>query len=187
MDRWEAPRRGGNQGEGAGRRGQAPPCVGPRGTQGAPRPLWLAWRMVRFAGRRAREGALGGGRERGRDWTYICMSVSGPEEPCPESTSWTGVEGGVAPCRAPTRYISPPNAMTHVKKPASSLAACVPPQATLRGAWPRPGGAPGAAALRGAASLGPRGPGDHHTEPLTGATGPRGGPRGLGGTGARAL
>ena len=205
MDRWEAPRRGGNQGEGAGRRGQAPPCVGPRGTQGAPRPLWLAWRMVRFAGRRAREGALGGGRERGRDWTYICMSVSGPEEPCPESTSWTGVEGGVAPCRAPTRYISPPNAMTHVKKPASSLAACVPPQATLRGAWPRPGGAPGAstpppakgtcpcvlltgaAALRGAASLGPRGPGDHHTEPLTGATGPRGGPLGLGGTGARAL
>ena len=144
------------------------------------------------AGRRAREGALGGGRERGRDWTHICMSVSGPEEPCPESTSWTGVEGGVAPCRAPTRYISPPNAMTHVKKPASSLAACVPPQATLRGAWPRPGGAPGAstpppakgtcpcvlltgaAALRGAASLGPRGPGDHPAEPSTGTTGPRG-------------
>lgn len=134
MDRWEAPRRGGNRGEGPGRRGQAPPCVGPRGTQGAPRPLWLAWRMEDGgwcgslgAGRRAREGALGGGRERGRDWTHICMSVSGPEEPCPESTSWTGVEGGVAPCRAPTRYISPPNAMSHVKKPASSLAACVPP------------------------------------------------------------
>ena len=90
MDGWKAPRRGGNQGEGAGRRGQAPRCVGPGGTQGAPRPLWLAWRMARFAGRRAREGALGGGRERGRDWTYICMSVSGPEEPCPESTSWTG-------------------------------------------------------------------------------------------------
>lgn len=173
MDRWEAPRRGGNQGEGAGRRGQAPRCVGPGGTQGAPRPLWLAWRMARrFAGRRAREGALGGGRERGRDWTYICMSVSGPEEPCPESTSWTGGWKVVwLPVEHPLDiYLHPMQGPTSKSQPRR-----------WRPAWPRPEGAPGAAALRGAASLGPRGPGDHHTEPLTGATGPRGGTTGPGG------
>lgn len=60
MDGWEAPRREGNQGRRGGaaarRGGRAPPCVGPRGALGGPRPLWLAWRMAwrmaRFAGRR---------------------------------------------------------------------------------------------------------------------------------------
>jgi hypothetical protein len=60
MDRWEAPRRGGNQGGGVGplrdEGEQAPPYAGPRGSLGVPQAPWLAWRMVRFAGRRAREG-----------------------------------------------------------------------------------------------------------------------------------
>ena len=81
MDRWEAPRRGGNQGEGAGRRGQAPPCVGPRGTQGAPRPLWLAWRMedgaVRWelGGVRARAPWVVAGRGAATGRIYVCLSL----------------------------------------------------------------------------------------------------------------
>ena len=89
MDRWEAPRRGGNRGEGPGRRGQAPPCVGPRGTQGAPRPLWLAWRMedggwrmVRFAGSweacaRGRPGWWQGEGPRLDAYMYVCLWARG--------------------------------------------------------------------------------------------------------------
>lgn len=99
----------------------------------------------------------GRGAATGRIYIYICMYVSGPEEPCPQSTSWTGVEGGVAPRRAPTRYIPPPNEMTHVKA-SLVVGGLRAPQATLRGARPCPGERTGG----------------QHTEPLTGTTGPRG-------------
>ena len=166
------------------------------------------WRMVRFAGSweacaRGRPGWWQGEGPRLDAYMYVCLWARGALSRV-DFVDWGGRWCGSL-SSTHSIYIS---TQCNVPRQKASLVVGglrAPPQATLRGAWPRPGGAPGAstpppakgtcpcvlltgaAALRGAASLGPRGPGDHHTEPLTGATGPRGGPRGLGGTGARAL
>lgn len=130
MDGWEAPRREGNRREGEGvERGPGTAVRGPRRHPGRPRaPVAGVEDGVEDGARGCPARALQRGlpsrslrrmpcAEGGLDWDVyiICVHVSGPEEPCPDSTSWTGMEGGVAPCRAPTRYISPPDEMTHVK------------------------------------------------------------------------
>ena len=154
MNRWEAPRREGNQGErvAAGSR-PARQSLDQEGANDLAGWVWVP------AGDGV-AGTLSPGWWQGegpRLDVYIYMYVSGPEEPCPQSTSWTGVEGGVAPRRAPTRYIPPPNEMTHVKA-SLVVGGLRAPQATLRGARPCPGERTGG----------------QHTEPLTGTTGPRG-------------
>lgn len=124
MNRWEAPRREGNQGERvtAGSR-PARQSLGPGGRQ---RPGWLGLGARRRRCRGDLEPWVVAGRGAATGRIYVCLSL-GQRSPVQSRLRGLGVEGGVAPCRAPTRYISPPNAMTHVKKPASSLAACVPP------------------------------------------------------------
>lgn len=123
-ERWTGGRRRGGEAireEGLGRcatrGGQAPPYAGPRGPLGVPQAPWLAWRMVRFAGRRAREGvesregskAQGSGRDSWVPWMYIWMSLGASAPRVRPSRidrpPWAVVEGGVAHCRAPTRYI----------------------------------------------------------------------------------
>lgn len=123
-ERWTDGRRRGGEAireEGLGRcatrGGQAPPYAGPRGPLGVPQAPWLAWRMVRFAGRRAREGvesregskAQGSGRDSWVPWMYIWMSLGASAPRVRPSRidrpPWAVVEGGVAHCRAPTRYI----------------------------------------------------------------------------------
>lgn len=112
------------------------------------RPPWPAWRMAPTtwpAGWWQGEGP--------RDWMYMytCIYVYRP--------SWSGVEGGVAPCRAPpARYRSPPpNEVTDVK---ASLVVGGPraPRRRCGGARPCPGGCTGGRRAEGRCLPGPSRP-----------------------------
>jgi hypothetical protein len=119
-ERRESGRRGGATGPGAAVRG-------PRRHPGRPQAPVAGVEdgaAVRWeACARGRPGWWQGEGPRLDVYMYVCLWARGALSRV-DFVDW-GVEGGVAPCRAPTRYISPPNARTHVKKPASSLAACV--------------------------------------------------------------
>lgn len=132
--RWmDGRRRGGKGIEEKGKGwsgGRAPPCVGPGGTPGGPRPLWLAWRMAwRMAREGVRRGPFNGG----------CLP--GPFDECPalrggprlgciyymraclwargalsrlDFVDWHGRWCGSL-SSTHSIYISPPDEMTHVK------------------------------------------------------------------------
>lgn len=142
MGEWEAPRRGRNQGEGVeplrGEGGQAPVA----GVEDGANDL-AGWVVA------------GGGAARLDVYVYMytCIYVYRP--------SWSGVEGGVAPCRAPParyRYRSPPpNEVTDVK---ASLVVGGPraPRRRCGGARPCPGGCTGGRRAEGRCLPGPSRP-----------------------------